>query len=141
MQMLEWALNQMYLHGTGDAARVKLAEGDPEALRAVKLLELMMIRGHHWFRDRIADLVPAHVEGQRLGIEAAGIEGYRRSHDIVWTECFMNYCCDLSGQGLALQPDWQRKATIIWSNIGREIEAGVFPDFDPVKRGRFRRDQ
>ena len=75
MQMLEWANLQMY----GIDLSVNKDQGQ-------KLLKLMQVRGHHWFRDMIADLAPAHSEGQRLGIQVAEIEGYQRSHDVIWTQ-------------------------------------------------------
>jgi hypothetical protein len=132
MQILEWTLVQMYLHGAGRENLVRVqAHGDPEAIRALKLVELTTRMGHHAFRDTVADLAPAHVEGERLGIVAAGLSNYGRSHDIIWTQLFMNICVEITDEGLTLKPNWQKQAVIVWKNIAREIENGIFPDFDP----------
>jgi hypothetical protein len=132
MQMLEWTLVQMYVHGTGQENLVRAhAHGDPEAIRALKLFELTNHLGHQGFRDMVADLAPAHVEGERLGIAAAEISDYGRSHDIIWTQLFMNICVELTDAGLTLKPNWREQAVIVWNNIASEIENGIFPDFDP----------
>jgi hypothetical protein len=73
MQMLEWTQVQMYVHGVGPEGQKRARmDRDPEAIRGIELIELMNRVGHHRFRDMIADLVPAHVEGEQLGIATAG---------------------------------------------------------------------
>jgi hypothetical protein len=131
MQMLEWTLVQMYVHGAGPEGQKRAyIDGDPEAIRGIELFELMKKLGHHQFRDMIADLVPAHLGGERLGIAAAGISDYNRTHDVIWTQCFMNFCVDLTERGFELKPRWKLKALNVWTRIGREIDAGIFPDLD-----------
>ena len=97
MQMLEWALLQIYVLGAERKTQTKApVHRDPESIRALKLIDLMMGRGHHWFRDMIADFAPMHAGGEHLGMAAAKITDYQRSHDIIWTQCFMNACVDLT---------------------------------------------
>ena len=143
MQMIDWALTQMYYYGPGAEAKIgrgRGAEPDPQAQQAVRLLRLVKGMGHHRFRDHIADLAPAHAEGERLGQEAAQITDYKRSHDLIWTECFMNLCCELHDDGFKLKPDWKDMAVIIWTNIGEEIREGVAPDFESFEETAQRLD-
>jgi hypothetical protein len=138
LQIMDWALMRMYLYGAAGQSKSKRRQraADLEVRQAMELIRLVKKSGHHRFRDQIAGLAPAHAEGQRLGQEAAGITNYKRSHDLVWTECFMGLCCDLSGPRLALKPDWRETAITVWTNIGEEIAAGVAPDFERPEQTR-----
>ena len=142
IQIIDWALTRMYLYGPSNQGKTKRRPKsvDLESYQAMELARLVHKWGHQDFRDQIANLVPAHAEGARLGQEAAGITDYRRSHDLVWTECFMGLCCDLSGERLSLKPDWQKTAIVVWMNIGDEIRAGIAPDFESFEETAKRLD-
>ena len=111
MQMLEWAVTQMYVYGAGEEAVVRARQhGDQDALRALKIMELAISMGSVRFRDHIADLAFAHVDGEDMGLKCAGIATYDRSHDTAWTQCFMNFCCELTDEGFRLSDVWADQA-------------------------------
>ena len=140
MQIMDWVSVQTLVHGRGGELLEKAGmTSEEDARRGLKLMELKIGMGPIAFIDHLAELAHYHVQGQLMGIRLAAIKDYDRSHDVIWTSYFMNFCCVLTDEGYRLAEDWGHVATVTWVKVfGVEISRGIRPDL-PSREERERR--